>query len=249
MKKRLIFFYFAGFQILIMLFFFLKAYLETTPAGLIGAAFCHQIAARSPRPDFPFCYRCTGIFLGILNGIMAFLLSKKRGGLPSVKVLCIFLVSVFLFFLDALNSSDDLNSFLYKDQFYTRFLSAFPMGFMLGSIVCSTAFFLFRSNDLPSADEKNIAAVLFPVCCLADFFMLFSRNPFLCGTLSVLSCTAAFCILVLLHSILVKAIGLLLHKNRKNVHVFFAGMILAGAQICLFGGLHLFLKTKFGLIF
>lgn len=248
-NKRRLFLFSSLILILLLLFFFLTGYLKTTPARLIGAAFCHQIVERSPGHDFPFCYRCSGIFLGIISGIAVCLLSKKTEGLSGIKELLLFLISALLFVLDALNSSTYLNSFLYKDQVYTRFLSAFPMGFMLGLIVIRIAFYLFKV-DIPAAQYRNISVIaLFPFFFAAAFIMLFSSNHFIYRILSVFSCAAALGILSILYAILLKAVGLLLNKNLRTGSAVLTGIILAAAQICAFGGTHLLLKSHFGLIF
>ena len=49
-------------------------FLHETPSHFIGAAFCHQIPARSPSVGFPFCFRCSGLFFGIFWGNLLYFL-------------------------------------------------------------------------------------------------------------------------------------------------------------------------------
>jgi uncharacterized membrane protein len=102
----------------------LGLWLYGTPPGIlgkadaIGYAICHRIPARSfhvhDRP-LPLCARCTGIYLGVITGLL-FFASKGRTRaqrLPDLKILGVLVV------LGALYAVDGLNSYLSMFEAYT----------------------------------------------------------------------------------------------------------------------------------
>jgi uncharacterized membrane protein len=86
-----------------------------TPGGVLGKAdavgyaICHRIPSRSfhfhGRP-LPLCVRCTGIYLGIMTGLIVFLLSRRgrTAKLPGIRVLAVLIVFGLSIAVDGLNS-------------------------------------------------------------------------------------------------------------------------------------------------
>ena len=99
-------------------------WLYGTPPGLLGKAdavgyaICHRIAERSfhthDRP-LPLCARCTGIYLGVITGLIYFAgRGRARAShLPPTKIL------IAMGVLGALYAFDGLNSYLSVFDFYT----------------------------------------------------------------------------------------------------------------------------------
>jgi uncharacterized membrane protein len=95
-----------------------------TPPGLlgkadaIGYAICHRIAERSfhthDRP-LPLCARCTGIYLGVLTGLVFFVQRgrARAGNLPPTRIL------LTMGLLGTAYAFDGLNSYLSIFKFYT----------------------------------------------------------------------------------------------------------------------------------
>src|SRR5512140_2838258 len=92
----------------------LFVWLVYTPAGLlgkadaIGYAVCHRIDARSFHlgdRQLPLCARCSGMYLGAVLGLVyQSALGRRRGGLPSWRVLAVLGLFVVAFGVDGINS-------------------------------------------------------------------------------------------------------------------------------------------------
>ena len=95
-----------------------------TPGGVlnkvdaIGYAVCHRIPARSffaYGRQLPLCARCTGLYVGVLTGLGAFLARGRARAArwPSARLLAVLVV------LGTLYAADGLNSYLSLFDFYT----------------------------------------------------------------------------------------------------------------------------------
>jgi uncharacterized membrane protein len=92
----------------------LLAWLNNTPAGLLGKAdavgyaVCHQIDARSFHLEgraMPLCARCSGMYLGFITGLAFLLFTRRRfGGMPPLKILLVLGAFGVAFAVDGLNS-------------------------------------------------------------------------------------------------------------------------------------------------
>lgn len=102
----------------------LAIWLAGTPSGIlgkadaIGYAICHRIAERSFHAhdhQLPLCARCTGIYLGVITGLLFFVgRGRARAArLPPVKTLAVMGALVAWYGLDG------LNSYLSVFEFYT----------------------------------------------------------------------------------------------------------------------------------
>lgn len=88
-------------------------WLATTPGGLLGKAdavgyaVCHRIPSHShligERP-MPLCARCSGMHLGALLGLLYQVQFRKRGGMPSRKLLVVLGFFLLAFAVDGSNS-------------------------------------------------------------------------------------------------------------------------------------------------
>lgn len=106
----------------------LGAWLLNTPEGLlgkadaIGYAICHRIDSHSLHigdVQFPLCARCTGIYLGVLLGMVTMLaLGRRRaGGLPKGPIFLTLLGFIGIMGFDGINSY--LNFFPGLPHLYT----------------------------------------------------------------------------------------------------------------------------------
>jgi uncharacterized membrane protein len=93
----------------------LGVWLLGTPPGVlgradaIGYAICHRIDARSFHAHdraLPLCARCTGIYLGVVTGLLTFILRGRgrSGRLPPVRVILVMLAVGATYAVDGLNS-------------------------------------------------------------------------------------------------------------------------------------------------
>ncbi|MCC7362149.1 MAG: DUF2085 domain-containing protein [Anaerolineales bacterium] len=78
-------------------------------AGAIGYAICHRIDSHSlhiGNAQFPLCARCTGIYLGVLLGMVTLLaLGRRRaGGMPRAPIFVALLAFIGLMGVDGVNS-------------------------------------------------------------------------------------------------------------------------------------------------
>jgi uncharacterized membrane protein len=93
----------------------LTLWLIGTPPGILGKAdavgyaICHRIPARSfeanGRP-LPLCCRCTGIYLGVMTGLIACIASGRvrAARLPGIKIIVVLLAFGAAIAVDGLNS-------------------------------------------------------------------------------------------------------------------------------------------------
>ncbi|WP_162909571.1 DUF2085 domain-containing protein [Aggregatilinea lenta] len=104
------------------------AWLLGTPGGLwgkadaVGYAICHRIPARSLHVHgraLPLCARCTGIYMGVMAGMIVYGLSGRlrSGRLPPARVLAVLLAFGLAIAADGLNSY--LSLFAFYSPVYT----------------------------------------------------------------------------------------------------------------------------------
>ena len=122
-------------------------WLVLTPPGLLGKAHavgyavCHQIEERSFSLYgrlFPFCARCSGLFLGALLGMVYQIVQGRKGSMPPMGV------SIFLGLLALAWLLDGVNSFtmlipsiasVYETQNWTRLVTGTGMGLALSALL------------------------------------------------------------------------------------------------------------------
>jgi len=190
-------------------------FLHETPSHFIGAAFCHQIPARSPSVGFPFCFRCSGLFFGIFWGnLLYFLRTGEKLFQPAEVIL--FFASFALFTTDILNSSKFSFFSLYTETTLMRFLSSWPLGFMISQFIMN-AFTYLSKYSASHIVKTKIGNILLPftviICVFLSALMTFSTNSLILGLTGSFLSASCVVFLSLICSILIMCIHLL--KNRK----------------------------------
>ena len=218
-------------------FIILCVLLKTTPDRLIGAAFCHQIASRSPAPDFPFCYRCCGMFYGIFWGLLAGFVAKQNRLISSSSFI-MFAVSVIVFLMDAANSSVYLNIHWYPDKPVLRFFSAFPFGFFLACILVPAFISLFEIQTGRDYAAAVKLMIMIGTGVLSGVMLFYAGIPGLYLSRFIIV-SGSFIFIVILYSILIKCINLLRNKTVLNAAVILTAFFSAAIHVCCLGGIHL----------
>ena len=214
--------------------------LKTSPGKLIGAAFCHQIPSRSPSPDFPFCYRCAGLFCGTFFGGIYSGLFRKKSRIFSWQEILFFLIAFLLFLTDAANKASFIPFHWYPDQACTRFLTAFPLGFALAALLIPVFLQFFVSEINTGRSHSLVWEILFMCAgCLISLLLVFQMGRFGIRAARFLTLFGSLGFLFILYCILVKCVGMVMQKEYSSRTVYRTAAILALLQVCLLGGAHL----------
>ncbi len=225
--------------IMLSVFVILCFILKTSPDRLIGAAFCHQIPSRSPSPDFPFCYRCAGLFCGVFFGCIYSVVFRKKAGFFSRSEIIPFAIALLLYLTDIANKYTVFGSRLYPDQAETRFLSAFPLGYTLVCLLFPIYLYLFEFGGKTPAG-RMIWYFIVPVFgCAVSLLALFHTGAagiWIAGTMTI---CGSLGFIIILYSILVKCVSMIRQKECHFRKASRAAVFLALLHICLLGGLHL----------
>lgn len=214
--------------------------LHVRPDRLIGAAFCHQLAARSPEFSFPFCYRCSGLFSGIFWGMAAAVLRPRTDKLLSRFSAAAIIVSLGLFLTDIVNTTEYIPVRFYRESIPIRFLSSYPLGFFLSSLVADLYQYLFRINKDTVKGKMLITAAFLCAGCLISYLLVFSGVRFLTLLTGYLIAAGSLAFLIVLYSILVKCISMLRGSSSTISGCLAASVFLAFCHINLLGSLHLY---------
>ncbi len=223
----------------ILLFCLCCCMLKVRPDHLTGAAFCHQIPARSPAFGFPFCYRCSGLFFGLFFGILTSCLIKTERKLFSVQILTAFAASIIIYILDILNSAKFPGFQIYPESVSYRFLSAYPLGYFTAQLIAS----IIKTILLPKPGNKGINFLFnIPILIVTagiSWVMIFNENHFLSVISRIfLGCTAIF-FLGSLYAILLKCYALWRERPKDNKDLIISGLTCSLFHITLTGYLHL----------
>lgn len=141
-----------------------------TPSGILGKAdavgyaICHRIAERSFHAhdhQLPLCARCTGIYLGVFVGLLAFVASgrARAAKLPPVRVLVLMALPITWYAFDGLNSYLSIFEFyqpVYQPHNTLRLLTGTTFG--LGMI--TTVLPVFNMVAWATLDERPPLATL-----------------------------------------------------------------------------------------
>ncbi len=222
-------------------FIMLCILLHVRPDQLIGAAFCHQMEARSPLSGFPFCYRCSGLFSGILWGMIFSLLRHNYGRVLSMQTVFPIAASFIIFLSDIINKTEYIPVRFYQDRTVIRFLSAYPLGFFLSKMIVSLSGSLFGLHSAPGSRNIYITGIALSGSCLIAYFAIFSRNLLILRMSGFMISAGSLFFLLILYSILVKCIGMLQNNDISLKSCLCASIFPALFQICVLGSLHLYL--------
>jgi uncharacterized membrane protein len=122
-------------------------WLALTPKGLmgkadaVGYAVCHQIEERAFRigeRPFPFCARCTGMFLGAALGLVYQTAQGRKGRMPPLPALILFGLLALAWVLDGFNSFTMLVPVIpsaYETQNWTRLVTGTGMGLAVSALL------------------------------------------------------------------------------------------------------------------
>ncbi len=213
--------------------------LKISPARLTGAAFCHQIPSRSPGANYPFCYRCSGLFSGITAGIITTRLWEEKRRLYTIPDILFFAFSFLFFIIDILNSSKFSGIHFYNESVNIRFLSAFPLGFFLVRIILQIINYLFSINNLGLIKNIPEKVLMFTISLGLFYYLVFSNNNSLKMISEILLTAGCITFLALLYTILCSCFSMLKNRQINKTSAFFAGLALAFFHITAAGGIHI----------
>lgn len=180
----------------------LFAWILGTPSGVmgkadaIGYAICHQIAGRSFLIDgipMPLCARCTGIYLGVMTGLMIAIVSGRARvrRMPPLKVCAVLAIFVVIMGIDGVNSYFHLFpgvTGIYEPHNWLRLVT----GMFCGIAVFQIVFPVFNDVVWREADPRrslNNFEELIGVCAVAVVVILLvlTERPTLLWILGIIS--------------------------------------------------------------
>ena len=221
------------------LFIFCCFFLKVSPDRLTGAAFCHQIPDRSPAFDFPFCYRCSGLFSGIFFGLLTSCFTESSDKLFSRQILAAYAVSIVLFLLDILNSAKFPVFHIYPEKVSYRFLSAYPLGYVTARLIAAIMKYILLPYPSKSTNKGTFDFLMFFGTSGLSFLLVFTEKyPVSFLSRIILGATAVI-FLSCLYAILIKCYALWRNKAFERNNIICSGLSCALLQISLFGFLHL----------
>jgi uncharacterized membrane protein len=226
------------------------AWLLLTPGGLLGKAdavgyaVCHRIDLRSFHLGsrvLPLCSRCTGMYLGALFTLIAFItLRGKSGSYPAARIRTILIGFAALWLIDGINSFLSLlpNALqLYPPQNWLRLVT----GTMIGISLTTMIYPVF----MQTAWREWIPAPVIPswrwLLGLSSFLALIdlavlSRNPLILYPLALMSSIGVLALLTLAYSVLTLT---LFKRQNRIISVgqlwlpLLGGLTIAIAQVAL----------------
>ena len=193
----------------------LGAWLILTPEGVLGKAdaigysFCHRIAERSftiAGRQMPLCARCTGMYLGMLTGLLFQLPCGRRTEFPPLKIALPLGILALTFALDGINST--LGMFPGVNELYppTNFLRLMT-GAGLGMLVPLYLLPVFHqtlwtvSDDRSAIDRWSKALAVLGIAALTAL-LIYTDIPALLFLLAILSALTVPLILGMCYSLL-----------------------------------------------
>jgi uncharacterized membrane protein len=191
-------------------------WLFLTPPGLlgksdsIGYAVCHRIDVRSfhlGERQLPLCARCSGMYLGAMLGLVYQMVSsRKRAGMPPIRVWVLFGFFVAAFGIDGLNSY--LHLFpgapsLYEPNNTFRLLTGTGMGLAIaGAIYPAFNQTAWENWDRsPAIPDLKYLLPLIALALVVDW-MVVSQNPLLIYPLALVSSAGVLVLLTIVYSMM-----------------------------------------------
>jgi uncharacterized membrane protein len=219
-----------------------EGYLNKVDA--IGYAVCHRISSHSFHMDgrpLPLCARCSGMYLGALFGLVYQLITGKRSGGFSRKVLTGLCLMALFFIIDGLNSFIGVifdRSPLYTPQNSIRLIT----GLIVGILIAAVLYPIFTQTvwqnwQLRSALDRRWSI---PTLLAGSFLLtagMLSGQPYILYPLAILSVVGVVTIITVIYAIILLMI--FKHENRYNHCVeltpaLLGGMVLMMLQIGIF---------------
>lgn len=226
------------------LFTILTIWLVETPPGLLGKAdavgyaICHRIDQRSffmEERQLPLCARCTGMYLGILTGLVFHAIHGHRGGMPGWKMDVIFGLFAAAFAVDGINSYVHLfpkPMGIYEPSNLLRLVTGTGMGLAISAFLAPV---WVQSvwptwNPRPALENWEQMGLLVGLGLVVDGFVL-TNNPLILYPLGLLSTVGVLTTLTGIYSIL-----WLMITRRENQITRFAQLVpflLAGLAVAM----------------
>jgi hypothetical protein len=211
------------------------AWVYFTPAGIlgkadaIGYAVCHRITIRSFLfPDgrqLPLCSRCSGTFLGVLEGLFApglILRRRRAGNFPSLPLILALLALSAIWAFDGANSYGFLLSYqgikniphLYTPSNPLRLMTGMGQGITMGSLLLPVANAMLWDDARPARTLDNVwhlLALLGVGAVLCG--MLLSGLDIFIYVLAILSALGVVTIMSLIFTVVITS---LLRRENKS---------------------------------
>lgn len=186
--------------------------LAETPPGLLGKmdalaySVCHRLAGHSfflEDRAMPLCARCSGMYLGILTGLI-YLLPRRQVGYPSRGAWVSLGFFVITFTVDGINSFVDLayhSTLFYQPQNIFRVLTGALVGTGMAAIL-APAFHqtVWKDVDTESTATAQRVLLLLAGASMVLGILLWLQNPLITYPLAVASGCAVLLFLVLIHT-------------------------------------------------
>ncbi len=190
-------------------------WLVLTPSGLlgkadaIGYAVCHRIAVRSfflGDRQIPLCARCSGMYIGMLVGILYQLHYGRRGKIPPLKISIPLSIFFITFGVDGLNSYLQFfpqAPYLYPSQNWLRLATGVGMGLLVALIVLPifNQTFWRVYEDRPALEKWSQVPALLLIAALCGL-AIYGQNPILLFPLALLSAATVPLVLSLCYALL-----------------------------------------------
>jgi len=191
----------------------LSVWLALTPEGLLGKtdavgyAVCHQIETRTfhigERP-FPFCARCTGMFLGAALGLVYQILQGRKGRMPPVPVLVLFGLLALSWVLDGANSFSMLVPAIpsvYQTQNWTRLVTGTGMGLAVSAVLLPSFIQTMFDKWIAKSALGNWKQVLGLLLCAAALdSLILLEIPWILYPLALVGAAGVFALLTMVYS-------------------------------------------------
>ncbi len=219
-----------------------------TPAGLlgkadaIGYAVCHRIEVRSffleDRP-LPLCARCSGMYLGVVAGILFQLICyPRKGGMPGWKTGIPFIIFVLAFGIDGLNSYLHLFPGLpgaYEPNNVLRLITGTGMGISISAVLVpafnQSVWKHWDSGSIFTSWRGYVGIIGIPFTFSS---LILYNNPFFRYNLALISAAGVLMVLSMVYAIIWLMV---FHKDnqaegwRQLVLPLCAGLLTAIIQI------------------
>jgi uncharacterized membrane protein len=228
-----------------------------TPDGVlakmdaVGYAVCHRIPSHSfmiNGQPMPLCARCSGMYLGVLLGmVIQFTRGKRWGGFSRKWLIALSLLAV-LFVVDGMNSFGGLVlgwDLLYPAQNWLRVITGLGVGLLISALIypifTQTSWNIWNQEAALDGIGPALAVVIGSVLLVVG---LISGSPLILYALAILSVIGVVVILTMIYTVML--LMLFKQENRYNYFremapVLMSGMVLAMVQIGLFDLVRFFL--------